>query len=70
MDLKNLFILPENSAEGLKTRRETCQGYLFIYENANEKLPLKVATSLLSGSKGHREGHLLVGGASRCSFAR
>ena len=35
---KNLFILPENSAEGHKARKEPCQGYLSIYGNTNEKL--------------------------------
>ena len=30
-DLKNLFILPENSAEGLRHRRERCWGYVSVY---------------------------------------
>ena len=37
-DLKNLRILPENSSEGLRFRREHCWGYVSIYENAREKL--------------------------------
>ena len=52
--LKNFRILSENSAEGLRSRRELCQGYQSIYENIPKKLlhlPLKVATTLLSGSR-------------------
>ena len=38
-DLKNLRILPENSAERLASRRQRCWGRVSIYENTTEKLP-------------------------------
>ena len=44
-DLKNLSILPENSAEGLRSRRECCWGYVSIYENAPLKFPHLPPTS-------------------------
>ena len=61
-DLKNLVILQENSAEGLRPRREHCWDYVSIYENTPEKLPhlspkrccnftLKAAATLLIGLK-------------------
>ena len=37
-DLKNLGILPENSAEGRGSRRECCWGYISICENTPGKL--------------------------------
>ena len=37
-DLKNLWILPENSAKCLGSRRECCCGYISIYENSPKKL--------------------------------
>ena len=36
-NLKNLHILLENSAEGLRSRREHCWSYIFIYENTRKK---------------------------------
>ena len=42
-----------NSAEGLRSRRECCWGYISIFENTPKSCrisPLKVATNLLSGS--------------------
>ena len=42
-----------NSAEGLGSRRERCWGYVSIFENTFKSCrisPLKVATTLLSGS--------------------
>ena len=36
-DLKNLSILPGNSAEGLWSRRECYWGYVSIYENTPKK---------------------------------
>ena len=52
-DLKNLSILPENSAEDLRSRRECCWGsYLSmrIQPKSCRIFPLKVAATLLSGS--------------------
>ena len=37
-DLKTWCILPENSAEGLRSRREHCWGHESIYENRPKKL--------------------------------
>ena len=34
LKFKNLRISPENSAEGLWSRREHCWGYISFYENA------------------------------------
>ena len=42
-----------NSAEGLRSTREGCWGYISIFENTPKSChisPLKVATTLLSGS--------------------
>ena len=53
-DRKNLHILPENSAEGLGSRRECCWGYICIYGNTPKKLPylpLKITATLLNGSR-------------------
>ena len=38
-DLKVLCILPENSAEGLRSMREHCWCYIFVFENTPEMLP-------------------------------
>ena len=38
LKFKNLRISPENSAEGLWSRREHCWGYISFYENALKKL--------------------------------
>ena len=46
------IILLENSAEGLGSRREHCWGYISIYTGEKlPQLPLKVAATLLSGSR-------------------
>ena len=38
-DLKNLSILPENSAEGFMSRREYCGGYIVsVFENIPQNL--------------------------------
>ena len=42
-----------NLAKGLRFRRERCQGYVSIFENAPKScciLPVKVAATLLSGN--------------------
>ena len=53
--IKNLHILPGNSAEDLGSRREHWWGYISMYENTPKKLlrlPPKVfVTTLLSGSR-------------------
>ena len=47
----------ENSAGGLKSRRERYWGYVSVFQNTLEKLilksifPLKIAATLLSGSR-------------------
>ena len=49
-DLKNLHILPANSAEGLRARRERCWGYVSTYENTPKSYhisPLIVAATLV-----------------------
>ena len=49
-DLKNLHILPANSAEGLRSRRERCWGYVSTYENTPKSYhisPLIVAATLV-----------------------
>ena len=38
-DLKNLCILPENSAERLRPSRDCCWGYISIFENTPQKMP-------------------------------
>ena len=53
-DLEDLGILLENSAEGLRSRRERCWGtYLSmrIHPKSCHIFPLKVAATLLSGSR-------------------
>ena len=56
-DLKNLHILPKNSAGGFRSRREHNQGYKSDIETTPKKLtlksffPLNIATTLLSGSR-------------------
>ena len=53
-DLKNLHILPANSVEGLRFRRERCWGYISTYENTPKSYhisPVIVAATLLSGSR-------------------
>ena len=56
-DLKNLHILPKNSAGGFRSRREHNQGYKSDIETTPEKLtlksffPLNIATTLPSGSR-------------------
>ena len=57
-DLENLCILPENSAEGLRSRRERRMGYISIYENTPKSywiFPLKVAATYFCGSRIHLE---------------
>ena len=55
--LKNVSILPEYLARGLRSGRECRCGYVTLFENTSEKLilksifPLKVAVTLLSGSR-------------------
>ena len=55
--LKNLRILPENIPRDLGSRRELCWYYVCAFENTPEMLilkyiiPLKVAATLLSGSR-------------------
>ena len=41
MNFRSLCILPENSAEGLRSRGEHCWGYVSMYEN----IPKKITTS-------------------------
>ena len=51
-DLDNLCILLENSAEGLRSRRKCCWGYISVYENTPEKLSSwHYITTILSGSR-------------------
>ena len=38
-DLKNLHVLPQNSAEGLGSRRQRCWCFVSVYENTPKKLP-------------------------------
>ena len=38
-NLKNLPILPKNSAKGLRPSRELGWGYISVYENTPKKLP-------------------------------
>ena len=41
-DLKNLHILPENSAEGLRSRREHCWSYVVsVFENTPKNLVIQ-----------------------------
>ena len=37
-DLKNLCIMPYNSAEGLGSKRERCWDFASVYENTPKKL--------------------------------
>ena len=48
-DLKNLLILPENSAEGFMSRRERCWVYVSmrIHPKRCHIFPLKVATTVV-----------------------
>ena len=54
---KNLRILLENSARGLSSGRKRFWGYVSVFDNTHKKLilksivPLKVAATLLSGSR-------------------
>ena len=52
-DLKNLCILPENSAEDLRSRRALLVSHLSMRMHPKNChiFPLKVATTLLSGSR-------------------
>ena len=46
-DLKNLHILPENSAEGFMSRREHCGNYIVsVFENIPQNLLVQVRVQL------------------------
>ena len=52
MDLKNLHILPENSAEGLRSRREHCQSYVVsVFENVPKNLVIQGRVQLDHSSR-------------------
>ena len=63
-ELKNLCTLMENSAECLGSSREHCWGYvsMVIRPKSCGIFPLKVATTLLSGSRkaqSEQSGHII-----------
>ena len=50
-DLKNLHILPENSAEGLKARREHCWSYVVsAFKNTTKNLVVQGRVQLENSS--------------------
>ena len=53
LGILNLHISPENSEEGLGSRRECCWHYVSmrIHPKSCRIFPLKVAATLLSGSR-------------------